>query len=96
MKIAFYNAEHQELADVVDHPGWTPDDVRMYVFDLQVRGAGQFDSLDWLLAWNESKGPVAVPEPPYFSVFVLGDIDNANLDESHLDRLRQMVQGVDT
>lgn len=93
MMTAYYNAEHQEMLDVTDHPGWSPEDVRLYALDLTLKGSGQFDSFDWLVAWSASEGPVAKPEPPYFSVFVLGDVDNANLDESHLDRLRQMVQG---
>lgn len=66
MRVAFYDAEHDQVGLRHTFPDWTPDDVRFYAMALQDPA---FDHLDWLLAWDDKPAPGT---DPFRSVFFLG------------------------
>lgn len=68
MKVAFYDAEHDQIGPRHTFPDWTPDDARLYAMTLQYPA---FDHLEWLLVWDDKPAPGT---HPFRSVFFLGGI----------------------
>lgn len=68
MKVAFYDAEHDQIGPRHTFPDWTPDDARLYAMTLQDPA---FDHLDWLLVWDDKPAP---GKDQFRSVFFLGGI----------------------
>lgn len=82
MKTIYYDAENDQLSHLEIQPEWDPDDVRMYVFSLQLSDAA-FDAYDWLLAWDDQN------ESPdrWRSVFFLGGDVPSGVTSQRLDAL---------
>lgn len=68
MRVAFYDAEHDQIGPRHTFPDWTPDDARLYAMTLQDPA---FDHLDWLLVWDDKPAP---GKDQFRSVFFLGGI----------------------
>ncbi len=68
MKVAFYDAEHDQVGPRHTFPDWTPDDARFYAMALQDPA---FDHMDWLLVWDDKPAP---GKDQFRSVFFLGGI----------------------
>lgn len=68
MRVAFYDAEHDQVGPRHTFPDWTPDDARLYAMALQDPA---FDHLDWLLVWDDKPAP---GKDQFRSVFFLGGI----------------------
>lgn len=68
MKVAFYDAEHDQIGPRHTFPDWTPEDARFYAMALQ---DPSFDHLDWLLVWDDKPAP---GKDQFRSVFFLGGL----------------------
>lgn len=82
MRTIYYDAQSDRFALLDNHPNWTPDDVRTFVFSMQISGE-PFDAFDWLLAWDDQDdGP-----DRWRSVFFLGGDMPKGVTSERLDAL---------
>lgn len=82
MKTIYYDAENDQLSHLDNQPDWSPQDVRMYVFSLQLSDE-PFDAFDWLLAWDDQDDS---PQR-WRSVFFLGGDVPKGVTSQRLDAL---------